>query len=262
MSRAGCAAPRRAGSTCAASTPTRVGIALDETTTARDLERSGGSTRSRGRAANPTADASTATVARGRRRRTPWPAGARPHERVPHAPGLQRAPLRDARCCATCKRLEARDLSLDALDDPARLVHDEAQRDGRDDADHLARVEPHPPVRAARAGRGLPRRSSAELEAMLARDHRLPGGLAAAQRRLAGRVRRACSSSASSTRARGQGHRNVCLIPASAHGTNPASARDGGHAGRRRRRATTSGNVDVARSRGEGRRSTPTTSPR
>ena len=29
-------------------------------------------------------------------------------------------------------------------------------------------------------------------------------------------------------RARGQGHRNVCLIPASAHGTNPASARMAG----------------------------------
>jgi glycine dehydrogenase len=25
-------------------------------------------------------------------------------------------------------------------------------------------------------------------------------------------------------RSRGEGHRNVCLIPASAHGTNPASA--------------------------------------
>src|SRR6185295_15696531 len=29
-------------------------------------------------------------------------------------------------------------------------------------------------------------------------------------------------------RSRGQGHRNVCLIPASAHGTNPASAQMAG----------------------------------
>ena len=34
---------------------------------------------------------------------------------------------------------------------------------------------------------------------------------------------------------RGEAHRNVCLIPASAHGTNPASAQHGGHAGRGRR---------------------------
>jgi len=38
--------------------------------------------------------------------------------------------------------------------------------------------------------------------------------------------------------AKGQGHRSVCLIPASAHGTNPASGRDGrlqGGGGRDRR---------------------------
>ena len=38
-------------------------------------------------------------------------------------------------------------------DDPARLVHDEAQRDHRDGADHVARVRSHPPVRAGRPGR-------------------------------------------------------------------------------------------------------------
>jgi len=32
------------------------------------------------------------------------------------------------------------------------------------------------------------------------------------------------SSSARFTNRRGEGHRNVCLIPTSAHGTNPASA--------------------------------------
>ena len=33
-----------------------------------------------------------------------------------------------------------------------------------------------------------------------------------------------CWRSAPSTQARGEAHRDVCLIPSSAHGTNPASA--------------------------------------
>ena len=44
--------------------------------------------------------------------------------------------------------------------------------------------------------------------------------------------------------------------PASAHGTNPAQRGDGGHEGRRRSPATSSGNIDVADLRGEGRAST------
>ena len=55
-------------------------------------------------------------------------------------------------------------------------------------------------------------------------DHRLRRHLDAAQLRRAGRVSRACLRSAPTTRAAGEAHRNVCLIPASAHGTNPASA--------------------------------------
>ena len=43
------------------------------------------------------------------------------------------------------------------LDDPARLVHDEAQRDQRDAPGQLAGVLPHPPLRAQRADRRLPR---------------------------------------------------------------------------------------------------------
>ena len=45
---------------------------------------------------------------------------------------------------------------------------------------------------------------------------------------------------------RGEGARDVVLIPASAHGTNPASADHGRLQGRRRRRPTPNGNVDVA----------------
>ena len=63
----------------------------------------------------------------------------RAHERVPHAPGLQHAPLRDGDAALHAQARGA-DLSLDALDDPARLVHDEAERDRRDDAGDLARV--------------------------------------------------------------------------------------------------------------------------
>ena len=60
---------------------------------------------------------------------------------------------------------------------------------------------------------------------------------------------------------RGEGHRNVCLIPSSAHGTNPASAQMVGMqvvvvA------CDDEGNVDLADLRAQGRRSTRRTSPR
>ena len=42
-------------------------------------------------------------------------------------------------------------------DDPARLLHDEAERGGRNDADHLAGIRRHPSLRAGRPGAGLPR---------------------------------------------------------------------------------------------------------
>ena len=72
---------------------------------------------------------------------------------------------------------------------------------------------------------------------------------------------RACSRSAPTTRAAARAHRDVCLIPASAHGTNPASAQMAGMQvvvvacddGRQRR---------PRRPRGEGARSTRASSPR
>ena len=51
--------------------------------------------------------------------------------------------------------------------DPAGLVHDEAQRDQRDDPDHLARVRAHPPVRAAPTSSPATRRSNDQLCAWL-----------------------------------------------------------------------------------------------
>ena len=75
-------------------------------------------------------------------------------------------------------------------DDPARLVHDEAQRDHRDDADHLAGVRRPPSVRP---GRRVRRAAGADRRArrLAGRDHRLRRRQRAAQRRQPGRVRRA-----------------------------------------------------------------------
>src|SRR3546814_15485226 len=75
------------------------------------------------------------------------------------------------------------------LDDPARLLHHEAERDDRDAADHLAEVRGGPPLRAARPGAGLPpalRRAGGHA----LRSDRLRCSLAAAPRGAPGRVRR------------------------------------------------------------------------
>ena len=56
------------------------------------------------------------------------------------APGVQHATTARRRCCATSAASSDKDLALDRSDDPARLVHDEAQRHQRDDPDHVARV--------------------------------------------------------------------------------------------------------------------------
>ncbi len=79
---------------------------------------------------------------------------ARPHLRVPGAPGLPPLPLGDRAAALHQAARVARPLA-DHLDDPARLVHDEAQRRGRDAADHLARLRRAAPVRARRPGPGL-----------------------------------------------------------------------------------------------------------
>ena len=108
-------------------------------------------------------------------------------------------------------------------DDPARFVHDEAQRDRGDGADHVAGVRPHAPVRADRPGARLPR-AVRRSRALAGGDHRLRRGVAAAQRGFAGRVRGAARDPQVPRVARRVAARDVCLIPASAHGTNAASA--------------------------------------
>ena len=84
------------------------------------------------------------------------------------------------------------------VDDSARLVHDEAQRDERDDSRHVARDRRPASVRAGRAVGRLSRAVRAA-RGVARRDHRLAGGVAAAELGRARRVRRACSRSAAIT---------------------------------------------------------------
>ena len=122
------------------------------------------------------------------RRRAGLAGGARPQERIPDASRVQHPPLRDRDAPLHQEAGGARSVA-DAFDDPARLVHDEAERHRRDASHHLARVEPHPPVRARGAGRRLPPGFQAA-RSDAGRDHGLRRDLAATERGLAGRIRR------------------------------------------------------------------------
>ena len=82
----------------------------------------------------------------------------------------------------------------------------------------------HPPLRAGGPGGGLLRDDHARLRILALRGDRLRRRLAAAQCRQPGRVCRACWRSAPGTARAARRQRDVCLIPSSAHGTNPASA--------------------------------------
>ena len=95
--------------------------------------------------------------------------------------------------------LRDRDAALSALaggqghrprpgDDPAGLLHHEAQRHHRDDADHLARVPACIPSRRSSRPQGY-QELFEELEDMLCEVTGFRRRLAAAQRRLPGRVR-------------------------------------------------------------------------
>ena len=68
------------------------------------------------------------------------------------------------------------------------------------------------------------RKLIADLETLADRDHRVRRGVAAAQRRFAGRVRGPAGDPATTTPPAATTDRDVCLIPSSAHGTNAASA--------------------------------------
>ena len=142
--------------------------------------------------------------------------------RVPDASGLQHASFRNEDD-ALHQEPRAEGRRARHIDDPARLVHDEAERGVGDDSGDLAGVLADASVRAGVAGAGLRGRSSSELEAALCRIT----GFAAvslqpnsgAQGEFAGLM-----TIRAYHRDRGDAGRNVVLIPSSAHGTNPASA--------------------------------------
>ena len=116
-------------------------------------------------------------------------ARAAAHDRLPRAPGVQHPPLRDLDAALPAPALRAR-LRARPGHDPARLVHDEAQRDHRDGADQPARLRRPAPVRAGSRRRGLP--PAGHRHRGLAGDaDRLRHGLDPAQRRLPGRAGRA-----------------------------------------------------------------------
>ena len=85
-----------------------------------------------------------------------------------------------------------------------------------------------------------------QLEYRLAEITGFAARVAAAERRLAGRVRRPAGDPRLPPRRAATAHRDVCLIPQSAHGTNPASAVMAGMQVVVGEDATRSGNIDLA----------------
>src|SRR5881296_3416930 len=108
---------------------------------------------------------------------------------LPHAPGLPPLPLRDGDAAVHQAARGPRPVAHH-LHDPARLVYHEAERDHRDGPPFLARVQPAAPVRAPRAGHGLPH-AVPPARGHARRDHRVREGVAPAQRRVARRIHRA-----------------------------------------------------------------------
>ena len=118
----------------------------DETTTPERPRRGAGPRSASRRRSTPAPTAAAGRRAGAGRRRCARTSAYLTHP-VFHSHRSETAMLRYLR------RLADRDFALDRGDDPARLVHDEAQRDHRDGADHLARVRRPAPVRPGRAGR-------------------------------------------------------------------------------------------------------------
>ncbi len=159
-----------------------IGIALNETTTLADLveilELFASAAGKKG-----------AVVLAGARRSAGGPArAAEAHQRVPVAPGVQRPSLGD-RDDALHPQPRAQGHRARHVDDPARLLHDEAERRQRDVSGVVAGVLAHAPVRTRQPDRRLPagvRRAGGRA----LRGDRLCRRVAAAQLRRAGRVRR------------------------------------------------------------------------
>ncbi len=134
-----------------------VGVSLDETTTAADLVRVWA-------AFGVRADVSA--------------------QRVPDAPGVPPLPQRD-RAAALPQAAGRPRLRPRPRHDPARLLHDEAQRDDRDGADQPARVRRPAPVRAGRPGPRVPAAGRRPVR-VAGSHHRLRRGQPPAERRQPG----------------------------------------------------------------------------
>jgi glycine dehydrogenase len=153
------------------------------------------------------------------------PAGAAPHQRVPHAPGVQHAPQRD-RHAALHPRLSDKDLALDRTMIPLGSCTMKLNATSEMIPitwPEFAHVHPFAPRDQLQGYAEL----DAQLRAWLCQATGYAGislqPNAGSQGEYAGLLAiKAWHES------RGDAHRNVCLIPSSAHGTNPASAQMAG----------------------------------
>src|SRR5438093_6560886 len=107
------------------------------------------------------------------------PRVAAPHLVLPDAPGVPSLPLRDGDAALHQAARRARPVAHLGYD-PARLVHDEAQRHHRDGPAVVARVQSAAPVRAAGTGHRLPH-AVPPARGYAGGDHGLPESLAAAE---------------------------------------------------------------------------------
>ena len=148
------------------------------------------------------------------------PAGLQ-RERLPGASGVQLAPQRN-RDAALPQAAGKQGSGAEPGDDPARLLHHETQRHQRNDSDHLGRIrQPHPfvPRGQALGYRLMIEELEAWLCAITGFDAISMQPNSGAQGEYAGLV-----AIRKYHESRGEGQRDICLIPSSAHGTNPASA--------------------------------------
>ncbi len=178
---------------------------------------------------------------------------------LPRPPRLQHAPLRDGDDALPQvprrQRLRAR-----PRHDPARLVHDEAQRGHRDGGRHLAGVR----AASTRSHRQTTSQGYLELigqlESLARRGHRLRRGLAAAERRHPGRAGGAARDPRLPPRERRR------PAPGLPHPVERARHQRGVGRARgdegRRRRLRRARQCRSRRPAGEDRRRTPTSSPR
>ena len=158
------------------------------------------------------------------------PRRAAPHQRLPDAPGVQHATTAKPRCCATSAACSDKDLALDRSMIPLGSCTMKLNATSEMIPITWPEFAQTPPVRAARPARRL---AGAERPAARLAVRRPPATPASACSPTPARRANtpACWRSGLARQSRGEAHRNVCLIPESAHGTNPASAQMVGHAG-------------------------------